>query len=170
MLLIAYYWCNGKIPRNIDIVKNITRLNEKKLTQVMKFFRTEDGFYIHDRIEQELSKALEIKKKKSEAGKKGMDSRYNRTTNSVITEALTKGITKSNQSPSPSHKIDLEGNFDIKKVIQYGTLLEAEHITKKDINSLAQDFNAWIKKNKIPESPDKAFIAWCKKQAQRRGA
>lgn len=111
LLLIMNYWCNGKITDDRENLQNISKLPYKVLEKnVLKFFKTADGFLTHDRIDKEQVISLELKQKKSEAGKKGMDVRYqkpntppNKTPNKDLTDYITEGLTKSNQSPSPSH-------------------------------------------------------------------
>jgi uncharacterized protein YdaU (DUF1376 family) len=142
-LLMGYYWQNGKISRNIDLIKKITGLSEKKLGNVIKFFRIDGLYYVHDRIEDELRKAAENKEKKSLAGKKGMQQRYNKTPNTVITE-LQQSY---NPSPSPS---SIDTNVSIKtkakKIFEYPK--EFEEFWKEyppNDGSKKKAFESWSK-------------------------
>jgi uncharacterized protein YdaU (DUF1376 family) len=143
-LLMGHYWCNGKIPRDINILKNITRLSEKKLSNVLAFFEIDGAYYSHRRIDEELRKAAENKQKKSEAGKKGMQQRYNRATNSVITEPQQKP----NPSPSPS---PIDTSVSIK-----------EKINKKENPYTKEFLEFWKVYPPNAGSKKKAFEVWNK--------
>lgn len=94
-LLMGYYWQNGKIPRDIDLLKDITRLNEKKLTRVMKFFSIDGTYYIHERIDFEKAQAFENKGKQFKRTEAATKARWKR--NVSVTDNVT-----STPSPAPS--------------------------------------------------------------------
>ncbi len=176
LLLIIHYWTHGKIPRNMDLLKNITKINPKKLTNIIKFFRIEEGYYIHDRIEHELKQALENKEKQRKRTEAATEAAAiaRRNRNVSVTDSVTS-TTSPSSSPSPSSKQDniirkdglfkedlVDKDWDVMKKIQYESILKAQsNAPGWDIEYLAQQFNSWIKE--IPKNPDRAFPAWCGK-------
>lgn len=116
-ILMREYWINrGALKADINRLYRacgaMTQSEKDSVLFILNkyFIYTKDGKYLHKRIEAELAEATEFKRKKSEAGKKGMESRYNKATNTVtntvitelVTNNLTEGITNAQQKPNPS--------------------------------------------------------------------
>jgi uncharacterized protein YdaU (DUF1376 family) len=146
MLLIGYYWCNGKIPRNLDLIKNVTRTSEKKLINVMKFFRIEGMYYIHDRIEKELATAAENQDRQRKRTEAASKARWQQK--ETVTDSVTDSVTTSpSPSPSPSPVLDIESNTKKTKAKKDYTL-EFEEFWKaypKNKASKTETFKSWNK-------------------------
>ena len=77
LLLLFAYWKNrGPLPQNR--VKNIVNLNEDSWSIVEEYFKVDSkrGVWVHDRVEEELKKALIRKQAAVNRGKKGSDARW----------------------------------------------------------------------------------------------
>lgn len=111
LLLIIHYWKNQKpIKNEPKTIQNIAKIKFKKLSNVLAFFEEKNGEFTHSRIEKEIAKARKNKELKSEAGKKGMEKRYNRTVTDVITEPQQNTYQTPNPSPSPTESIIIKDN------------------------------------------------------------
>ncbi len=107
MLLIFAYWMNGPLLDDNDYLSSITKLcrpDWENVRPVMEgFFKVENNFWYHKRIDAELSKANSLSEAKMRAGKAGMEKRWgNRGYNTTITEPITNGLHNDRPSPSPS--------------------------------------------------------------------
>lgn len=74
LLMDHYYETGLPIPNDPDVIKKILRVSRQKTRKIMLilvlFFREIDGKLYHERIEEELEKAKEIHKVKSDAANK----------------------------------------------------------------------------------------------------
>ncbi len=171
LMLIKEYWNNGGPIENdiMGIYRSLGALTDSEQKNILyildKYFKLENGYYHHSRIEAELTKALENKKSKSDAGKKGMASRYNKTITSDITELQRSN----NPSPSPSPVtkvtksipkplLDFKSHFDSFKEITgkgYSTINDARK-RKLEIlyeKKLIASLDDWVLEiGKIPKS------------------
>jgi uncharacterized protein YdaU (DUF1376 family) len=91
LLLIMNYWQTGK-PIKEKHIRSIAKLDNERYENVIatlkEFFNvTEDGFWIHDRIERDLINVYEKSRKASEAGKKSAIKRWGN--NKKITNVIT---------------------------------------------------------------------------------
>ena len=76
LLLIGHYWSNsGPIRDDNALLCRVTRLDPKAWKSLRPtlsdFFRIADGYWIHDRIDGELTRAIDLTKARQEAGKRG---------------------------------------------------------------------------------------------------
>lgn len=75
LLLISHYWAHGPLPNDPEILARVTKLTCKKFAKYWKnlarFFHLENGFFVHGRIDEEITKANDIKEKRREAGRQG---------------------------------------------------------------------------------------------------
>jgi uncharacterized protein YdaU (DUF1376 family) len=103
LFLIMHCWQNeGKIKNDKKTIKNVSQISSKKLTEILQFFREEDGYLVHKRIEKEYAKALakkELQRKRTEAATAARWKKKDSVTDSV-TDNVTRSVT---YSPSPSH-------------------------------------------------------------------
>lgn len=99
LMLILHYWQHGKIEFNPKIIKNIAQISSKKCSRVLSFFEQKDGFLCHARIDEEMEKASENKKKLSDRGKNAAAARWDATSNAC---ALPTTCPSPSPSPSPS--------------------------------------------------------------------
>jgi len=73
LLLIIHYWkTQNAIKNDKKTLKNISKINSKKLQNVLSFFQEKDGYFFHKRIEEEIAKA----KAKSDAARKSAEARW----------------------------------------------------------------------------------------------
>ena len=101
LFLIMHCWQNeGKIKNDQKTIKNVAQISSKKLTEILQFFREENGYLVHKRIEREYTKALakkELQRKRTEAASAA---RWKKTKS--VTDTVTDTVTDS-PSPSPLH-------------------------------------------------------------------
>lgn len=74
--LLCYQWDNGSIENEEKIIKKITGVSVKKIEKVIKKFSIKDGFLKNIRLEKERKKQIELRKRRSDAGKKGNEVKY----------------------------------------------------------------------------------------------
>jgi len=104
LLLIMDYWVNGRLPDDDAALANITKLAFDRWLvlrpTIIKYFDTQNGELIQNRIESEKGKAEYLSKVRSVAGSKGgSKTQANAQANAQANEQ--HGLTPS-QSPSPS--------------------------------------------------------------------
>jgi len=104
LLLIMDYWVNGRLPDDDAALANITKLAPERWLAtrpiIIKYFHTENGELIQNRIESEKGKAEYLSKIRSVAGSKGgSKTQANNQANAQANEQ--HGSTPS-PSPSPS--------------------------------------------------------------------
>ena len=104
LLLIMDYWVNGRLPDDDAALANITKLAPDRWLAtrpiIIKYFHTENGELIQNRIESEKGKAEYLSKIRSVAGSKGgSKTQANNQANAQANEQ--HGLTPS-PSPSPS--------------------------------------------------------------------
>ena len=106
LLLLAYWKNRGPLLKNR--VKPIVKIDNDSWTIVEEFFDTDSkpGFWVHARVEKELSLAIIRKQAAENRGKKGMEARWGdkKKDSSTIIEGIVEGIVGDSTSPSPSHK------------------------------------------------------------------
>lgn len=108
LLLLMHAWANaGVIPGDPDRVRRICRADPKAWAKssatILDFLTTQpDGSYRQKRLDIELAKAAEVKGSKSEAGKKGAASRWQkhgRANGKTMAEPMASGM--ANEWPIP---------------------------------------------------------------------
>jgi len=155
LLLIIHYWKTGNAIKNDKkTLKNIAKINSKKMTNILHFFTLKNGYLYHKRIDEELAKAASNKADKSKAGKKGMEKRYNKKLTDAIIEPITNPQQNANPSPSPSHYIIIKDN-NIEMLRQKYLTLNMEDEYEKFI-----DYGK--AKGKKYKDYDAAFRTWCR--------
>ena len=110
--LLCHMWSDSKnycsIEKNSAGIARLLGVTEPESNQLLTeiqhegdpLFQERGGKYISKRLKSVRAQQVAYRKAKSDAGKKGMESRYQKD-NTVITPPLTEGITKSNLSSSP---------------------------------------------------------------------
>jgi uncharacterized protein YdaU (DUF1376 family) len=98
------YWVNGRLPDDDAALANITKLTPERWLAnrpvIIKYFDTQNGELIQNRIESEKGKAEYLSKVRSVSGSKGgSKTQANNQANAQANEQ--QGLTPS-QSPSPS--------------------------------------------------------------------
>jgi hypothetical protein len=149
---IGVYWClvemlhegNGYIETKPKLLAFQLQVDEQVINDVVDIcFSVEDDKITCNRVKQNLLYREEIKLKKSEAGKKGMASRWSKTDNTVITNDNTV-ITKDNTVITEHNK---EKEKEKEKVIDKVKVIETE-IEKRN-KKLIEIFKYEIKENKL---------------------
>lgn len=87
--LLNVEWVNGSLPNDIESLARIGRITPKRFIPLwevikIKFHLNGDGGYLNNRMELIREEKKLFKLKKSQAGKKGMDNRWD---NKHITKA-----------------------------------------------------------------------------------
>lgn len=104
--LLCHQWDVGYIEENEKKLKKITGISAKKCEKILKkFSKGEDGFLKNLRLEAERTKQLELRKRRSEAGRRGNDVKYNQSQSDPIAtakqaEKSRKGIALQSSSSS----------------------------------------------------------------------
>jgi uncharacterized protein YdaU (DUF1376 family) len=110
LLLTFAYWRNGgPIPDDPDYLAGVSKLStdawQRHSRRIAEFFKVENGFWRHERIEIELAKAKRQKEAKSNAGKVGAAAKYGRRiadAQQTDAAAIADGWRTDSPSPSPS--------------------------------------------------------------------
>lgn len=109
LLLLMAYWRNqGPVPES-----TAAGILENHSETLSRFFQIHDGFWHHERTDNELLIAAANRQQKADAGRLGMASRWGNNHNGVITPLLqsnnddhntviTTPLRNDNPSPSPS--------------------------------------------------------------------
>jgi len=104
MLLIMDYWMNGSPPDDDYALASITKMSFDAWSiarvKLEQFFSIEDGFWIHKRIEQELSKAIAKKAKAAEKASKAAAARWGEHKSDAT--SIPQAMHKESPLPSPS--------------------------------------------------------------------
>lgn len=99
-LLMGYYWQNGKIKNDKKLLKNITKISEKKLQNVLSFFEEKEGYLYHGGLDEEKAKSAENKAKQKKRTEAATSKRWGKN------DSVTLSVTDTT-SPSPSHTSSL---------------------------------------------------------------
>ena len=105
--LICYCWKEDKLPNNPDYIRKLLGNIPKWKTLwngIKHKFEIRGNYLVHPRLEKERIKQEEHRRKKSIAGKIGMEKRWGKSDNNhnTVTDVL---ITKNNSSSSTSSSI-----------------------------------------------------------------
>lgn len=108
LLLIMDYWVNGAPPDDDAQLAAITGLDarawRKNRPALQRFFRVEEGFWRHKRIERELEDWAERKRKFAERAAAGGRAKAAKSTASSTPKAVLTGVLKS-CTPSASSEV-----------------------------------------------------------------
>ena len=106
LLLIMDYWRSGKPPDNDQVLAQICKLSpdawSNAKAMLKQYFVIEDGFWIHKRIESEITSANENKDKRHERALKGAKARWDNATSNASSTQQAMLIECPSPSPSPS--------------------------------------------------------------------
>jgi uncharacterized protein YdaU (DUF1376 family) len=111
--LICYCWREDKLPNNEDYIRKLLGNVPKWKTLwngVKHKFEIQGDYLIHPRLEKERTKQEEHRKKKSNAGKIGMEKRWSKPKiidNTVKDVLITKNNSSSSTSVSIAHSSDI---------------------------------------------------------------
>ena len=111
--LICYCWREEKLPNNPDYIRKLLGNVPKWKTLwngIKHKFEIQGDYLLHPRLEKEKIKQEEYRNKKSIAGKKGMEKRWNKPKiidNTVNNSLITKNNSSSSTSSSIAHSSDI---------------------------------------------------------------
>lgn len=116
LMLIKHYWCSGEpLPDDDDVLWRIACCDSKaewrKIRRTVgKFFQIGDGLWRHGRIDAELDKARENVEKRSKAGAKGAQSRWqsDANANGNRTETASRPQWQNDGTSTPSSNEERE--------------------------------------------------------------
>ena len=113
--LICYCWLEHKLYNNDNYIRNLlgNARNWKILWNGIKHkFEAQGEYLVHPRLEKERMKQEEHRRKKSDAGKKGMKKRWDKhqEKDNTVKDSL---ITKDNSSSSSTYSSSYSSNIDI---------------------------------------------------------
>lgn len=105
LLLIMDYWRNGRIPNDRDTLLQITRLSADAWSMLValleQFFTlSEDGKWVHSRLEEELQSAKENSDKSRARAKLAAETRWNNAKSNA--QSIQQALPEQCPSPSPS--------------------------------------------------------------------
>jgi uncharacterized protein YdaU (DUF1376 family) len=113
ILLIMYYWKNnGAIENNKNLLKNITKISQKKLQNVLTLFSEKEGYLHHKRIDEELLKA----QSKSQKAKESAEARWQKEHDA---NASPKHMLQPYSSQSQSEVTNVTKKTKAKKVLDF---------------------------------------------------
>jgi len=102
-LLILHYWKKGSLTDNLRKLKTVTKIEDSSVDSLMdileEYFIHKDGFYINNRLENELVKAKKRRITAIENGKKG--GRPLKNNNPVLNPQETHSFKNNNPEPNP---------------------------------------------------------------------
>lgn len=102
--LLCYQWEHEAIPDETKILIRITGAKKATIEEVLKkFTKTEKGL-VNQRLKKSLDEQIEYRKRKSEAGKKGNQKRWESNTNEVAKESHSDNSASVLQVPEPIAK------------------------------------------------------------------
>ncbi len=104
-LIIALYQEGGRLKLDYSHLKHICKTNDiqrchKRIANVKHLFHICDGWITHAKVSEELAKSSELSTKRSESGKKGMDSRYNKAITLQNTEYRIQNKEERDEEPA----------------------------------------------------------------------
>lgn len=108
LLLIMDYWMNGCPPDDDDALASITRMSPDAWSiaraKLEHFFSIENGVWVHKRIEQELTAAVNKKAESKAKAEKAAAARWNKTKSDATSNApsISQAMLEECPSPSPS--------------------------------------------------------------------
>lgn len=111
-LLMCHYWQHGKIKNDKKTIQNIAKLSLKKLENVLAFFTLNEGYFIHERIEEEKQQAIDNKERQRKRTEAATRARHPKKPS--VTGNVTPSVTDT-PSPSPSPLSKEESKKNIKK-------------------------------------------------------
>ncbi|MCK1503878.1 DUF1376 domain-containing protein [Bradyrhizobium sp. 18] len=80
LLLMLDYWVNGAPPDDDETLATITKLPvsiwKKRRPALVKFFKVQDGHWVHGRIEKELARAEGVSSARAQAGAEGAQGKW----------------------------------------------------------------------------------------------
>lgn len=160
LMLMKEYWNTGEpLPKDrLKLYRSCGAFSQSEQQSVdyilENYFIEQENNFFHERIDFEINQALDNKRKKSEAGKKGMQQRYNRVTNNDTNSVITELQQSYNPSPSPSPT-------------SKNILLEQWENKNGELNIL--DFKDWITQKKFDEVKVKKELELFRNQCQAKG-
>lgn len=109
--LLCYQWDNGLVENDEQKLKKISGISVKKMEKILKkFSKTKDGHYKNLRLEKERKKQADLRKRRSDAGKKGNEIKYgSRKATAKGSQSDRKGIALQSSSSSSTSVISAEG-------------------------------------------------------------
>jgi uncharacterized protein YdaU (DUF1376 family) len=106
LLLLMDYWRSGRLPDNDQVLAQITKLSSDAWSNARamleQFFSIEDGYWIHKRVEQELSQAVDNKTKNHQRAVDAANARWKKQQNDATSNANSNAQAMLKQCPSPS--------------------------------------------------------------------
>lgn len=108
LLMIMDYWMNGPLPDDDAILASITRLNQDAWSmhkQCLKhFFSIENGVWKHKRVEEELAKAYEQKRKAEDKARRAAEARWAKKQQEAENESSSNATSNAQASPQAMHE------------------------------------------------------------------
>jgi len=118
LLLLMDYWRSGRLPDNDQILAQISKLSpdawSNAKAMLMQFFSIEDGYWIHARVEKELTLAMDNKAKMHDRASKAAQARWDKQQNNATSNAQAMPMQCPSPSPSPSSST-LTNTIDVAK-------------------------------------------------------
>lgn len=164
LLLIMNYWQRGKaLPSDDERLARIARVSVSEWKQVRpalaEFFAHEDGAWVHDRIEYELSRVQEKSTKARQAGQRSAAVRYNgRLTD--VQQTLNERSTDVEQT---FNHTDTDTDIGRKKDISQPSVARPKQVrTPKLRKAYPEDFETFWKAypTDANQSKAEALTAW----------
>jgi uncharacterized protein YdaU (DUF1376 family) len=148
ILIIMHYWRNGgAIKNDKNLIKNIAKISQKKLQNVLAFFEEKNGLLFHKRIDAELTKAAENNEKNKERTRKATEARQQKLQRDVEEKPNVTCNVTFTPSPSPSPEVS-------KKEILSSSEQESARVTDDDFSKKELET---LPEPEPPEPPEKPW-------------
>lgn len=150
LLLLMAYWRKGEpladVDRKLAAIAKASPAEWRRLRPVLsEFFQVGDGVWKQKRVDAELARAKAIRAKRSEAGAKGADGRW-QTDDKPMANAMANAWQNDAISPSPSPFEPNGSNIDTSPAepsVDLGAVAEAYNAVASDCGwPLCQALNA----------------------------
>lgn len=112
-LLIMAYWNERKpLPDNDEYLMSIALCPEsewpKTRESMLRFFKIKDGFWTHNRIDEELAKSEELYTKKVNQTEGARLGKAEKAVKSIVTSIVTENVTERQSQPQSPNKVLME--------------------------------------------------------------
>jgi uncharacterized protein YdaU (DUF1376 family) len=177
MNLLCHEWLEGGLPDDDDILSILSGLGKewfgKSGEKIRKCFTIKSGKFINPRLEKERKNQKERKKKRSDAGKKGNETRWGKGSEDIAkgsqcdNNAIAKdrSTTTSSSTPATTKNIKtfLSDSEEIRLVDYFISQIKINKSDFKDPNkqNWAKDFDLMIRRDKRQAKEIAELIKWC---------
>jgi uncharacterized protein YdaU (DUF1376 family) len=167
LLLLMDYWRSGRLPNDDKVLAQISKLTDDAWSNaramLVQFFSIEDGFWIHKRVEQEMTEAKVNKQKNHDRAVKAAKVRWDNATSNAMsnTPSNAKVMLEECPSPLPSKKNNIHMPEGVTQSV-WDDYLKIRKAAKKPITETA--LKGLVREaNKAGKTLNEALVICCEK-------